>query len=35
MVYRNRFHITGTYSRMLNGPLEEALDKTDPAARVP
>jgi hypothetical protein len=35
MVYRNRFHITGTYSRMLNRPLEDALDKTDPAARVP
>ncbi|MFI5893047.1 SGNH hydrolase domain-containing protein [Actinoplanes sp. NPDC051513] len=35
MVYRNRFHITGTYSRMLNGVLEDALDRTDPAARVP
>src|SRR5689334_315503 len=29
MVYRNRFHITGTYSRMLNGVLEDSLDKTD------
>ncbi|WP_127498887.1 SGNH hydrolase domain-containing protein [Actinoplanes solisilvae] len=24
-VYRNRFHLTGTYGRMLNGVLEEAL----------
>ncbi|WP_433371926.1 SGNH hydrolase domain-containing protein [Actinoplanes sp. CA-142083] len=35
MVYRNRFHITGTYSRMLNGVLEDALDRSDPGARVP
>lgn len=35
LVYRNRFHITGTYSRMLNGVLEDALDRSDPAARVP
>ncbi|MFF5295322.1 SGNH hydrolase domain-containing protein [Paractinoplanes globisporus] len=26
MVYRNRYHLTGTYSRMLNGVLEDALD---------
>ena len=26
MVYRNRYHITGTYSRMLNGVLDAALD---------
>jgi hypothetical protein len=25
MVYRNRFHLTGTYSRMLNGVLDDAL----------
>ncbi|MCO8275432.1 hypothetical protein M1L60_33105 [Actinoplanes sp. TRM 88003] len=25
LVYRNRFHLTGTYVRMLNGVLEEAL----------
>ncbi|HEX5204769.1 MAG TPA: SGNH hydrolase domain-containing protein [Actinoplanes sp.] len=35
MVYRNRFHLTATYSRMLNGVLEDALDRSDPAARAP
>lgn len=25
MVYRNRYHLTGTYARMLNGVLENAL----------
>jgi hypothetical protein len=35
LVYRNRFHITGTYARTLNGALETALNQTDPTARIP
>ncbi len=31
-VYRNRFHLTATYARMLTSVLEEALHKTIPAA---
>lgn len=34
-VYRNRFHLTGTYARMLNGVLEEALIKHFPEDAVP
>jgi hypothetical protein len=34
-VYRNRFHLTGTYVRMLNGALEEALLKHFPQDTVP
>ena len=34
-VYRNRFHLTGTYARMLNGVLEEALMKHFPQNAVP
>jgi hypothetical protein len=34
-VYRNRFHLTGTYARMLNGVLEEALLKHFPSNAVP
>jgi hypothetical protein len=30
-VYRNRFHLTATYARMLSGVLEDALLKTFPA----
>lgn len=35
IVYRNRFHLTATYSRMLTGVLEDALVKTDPGAAMP
>jgi hypothetical protein len=31
-VYRNRFHLTATYVRMLTGVLDEALLKAFPAA---
>jgi hypothetical protein len=34
-VYRNRFHLTGTYSRMLNGVLEDALLARFPSNAVP
>nr|WP_221380444.1 SGNH hydrolase domain-containing protein [Actinoplanes polyasparticus] len=34
-VYRNRFHLTGTYVRMLNGVLEEALLEHFPPDAVP
>ncbi|MEV4343674.1 SGNH hydrolase domain-containing protein [Actinoplanes sp. NPDC049596] len=34
-VYRNRFHLTGTYARMMNGVLEEALIKHFPQDAVP
>ncbi|MBM2617080.1 hypothetical protein JIG36_16105 [Actinoplanes sp. LDG1-06] len=34
-VYRNRFHLSGTYSRMLNGVLEEALLERFPSNAVP
>jgi hypothetical protein len=34
-VYRNRFHLTGTYSRMLHGVLEEALLEHFPQDAVP
>ncbi|WP_250000118.1 SGNH hydrolase domain-containing protein [Actinoplanes sp. M2I2] len=33
-VYRNRFHLTATYARMLNGVLEEALLKHFPQDAV-
>lgn len=31
-VYRNRFHLTATYARLLRGVLEKALLKTFPDA---
>ncbi|MFC3737580.1 SGNH hydrolase domain-containing protein [Paractinoplanes deccanensis] len=34
-VYRNRFHLTATYARMMNGVLEEALVKHFPQDAVP
>ncbi|WP_250031674.1 SGNH hydrolase domain-containing protein [Paractinoplanes maris] len=34
-VYRNRFHLTATYARMLNGVLEEALLEHFPQDAVP
>ncbi|XVV12514.1 SGNH hydrolase domain-containing protein [Actinoplanes sp. CA-131856] len=34
-VYRNRFHLTGTYARMMNGVLEEALLAHFPQDAVP
>ncbi|MEU8816121.1 SGNH hydrolase domain-containing protein [Actinoplanes sp. NPDC048796] len=34
-VYRNRFHLTGTYARMMNGVLEEALLEHFPQDAVP
>ena len=34
-VYRNRFHLSGTYARMLNGVLEDALLKHFPSNAVP
>jgi hypothetical protein len=34
-VYRNRFHLSATYARMLNGVLEEALVKHFPQDAVP
>jgi SGNH domain-containing protein len=34
-VYRNRFHLTATYARMLSGVLEDALLKTFPADTAP
>jgi SGNH domain-containing protein len=34
-VYRNRFHLTGTYSRMLSGVLEKALLKGGPDDTMP
>ena len=35
VVYRNRFHLTGTYARMVNGVLEEALDERFPQVEAP
>lgn len=32
LVYRNRFHLTATYSRMMNGVLEAAVGKEFPPA---
>ncbi|GID28940.1 SGNH hydrolase domain-containing protein [Paractinoplanes brasiliensis] len=34
-VYRNRFHLTGTYARMVNGVLEDELLKRFPSNAVP
>ncbi|GAB2581599.1 hypothetical protein Aab01nite_58710 [Paractinoplanes abujensis] len=34
-VYRNRFHLSATYARMLNGVLEEALLKHFPSNAAP
>ena len=34
-VYRNRFHLTGTYARMMNGVLEEALLEHFPQDAAP
>ena len=34
-VYRNRFHLTGTYARMMSGVLEEALLTSFPADPAP
>ncbi|SNY03938.1 SGNH hydrolase domain-containing protein [Paractinoplanes atraurantiacus] len=34
-VYRNRFHLTGTYARMMNGVLEEALLEHFPQDAIP
>ena len=34
-VYRNRFHLTATYARMLSGVLEDALLKAFPAGAAP
>ena len=35
VVYRHRFQLTGTYARLLNGVLEEALDERFPQVDVP
>ena len=35
VVYRNRFHLTATYSRLLNGVLETALSRYLPADVTP
>jgi hypothetical protein len=35
MVYRNRFHLTGTYARMLNGVLDDALAAAEAGPPVP
>ncbi|GIE96627.1 SGNH hydrolase domain-containing protein [Paractinoplanes rishiriensis] len=35
VVYRNRFHLSATYARMLNGVLEDALFQTHPADQMP
>jgi hypothetical protein len=35
LVYRNRFHLTATYSRMMNGVLETAVLQQFPPANAP
>jgi hypothetical protein len=35
VVYRNRFHLSATYARMLNGVLEDALFRRQPADQMP
>jgi hypothetical protein len=35
LVYRNRFDLTATYSRMLNGVLEDALVRSFPPENAP
>ena len=35
VVYRNRFHLTATYARVLTGVLEDALLKAAPPDLVP
>lgn len=35
VVYRNRFHLSATYARMLNGVLEDALASAQPADQMP